>query len=427
MHMKRRLTRALLAAGVLLAVGAAALLVARLAPPPEPPAVLWSDVPELALYTELFNAAQSRYRVVIEYKTDLPSALRDSRTPPALAVGRFLKSQSVRDRFQSLDYLFGELLVDQSAFYPELLALGNIEGRQLLLPVSFDLPAIIFARGGEASPKDGFVLGADELVAAASFNKKKGASFTRMGFSARWNTDCLVVLAGAFGAAFREGKPLSWSDAGLAAAIERLRAMSATANGSAGAEDDFQFKYLYTPAYKYIAEGRALYAYMRASEFFLVPEEKRYPLDYRWLAERGAVPVSEGVVFAGIPRAGKSKAAAEAFLKWFYREENQKAMLERARTSRALEGSFGVAGGFSAVRAVNERVFPLYYPALVGHLPPADSLSPPNILPSDWPAIKSTVLAPWLLEATAREQNPKQSPSQELGARLAGYAKRERK
>jgi ABC-type glycerol-3-phosphate transport system substrate-binding protein len=176
---------------------------------------------------------------------------------------------------------------------------------------------------------------------------------------------------------------------------------------------------------------------MEGSSFFLVPEEKRSGLDYRWYAEGGIVPLSEGVVFAAIPRAGRDKAAAEAFLKWFYREDSQKLMLEEARKSRSIEGSFGIAGGFSAVRPVTEKVFPLYYPSLVGHLPPAEGLAGPEALPSDWEGIKAKVLEPWILEATATPasssptgaaaqggaQAPAQKPGELLSARLAGWYK----
>jgi ABC-type glycerol-3-phosphate transport system substrate-binding protein len=386
--------------------------------------VIWTDTPEMALYAELFNAAQGRYRIEVRYKDNLAEAIRTSRAAPDLAVGRYLKSAGVRDRFQGLDYLFGELTINQAAFYPGLLAQGSLSGRQILLPVSYDLPALIFVGGGAANPKGKLLLGMEDLAAeSAAFNQTTSGSFTRMGFSPRWDPDFLVIAAQAMGAGFREGRPLAWSESGLDAALDRLRTWTATVNGSATLEDDFQFKYLYTPAYNYIIEGRVLYAYMSASNFFLVPEDKRSALDFRWFSEGSLVPPVPDIVFAAIPRAARDKPAAEAFLKWFFRDENQKAMLESARKTRSIEGSFGVAGGFSAVRSVTERVFPHYYPALVGHLPPADAISMPGALPDDWPEIENAVLSPWLLEATGRRAGTGPRPGEELAARLAAWAK----
>lgn len=388
------------------------------------PAVLWTDAPEMALYAELFNASQSGYRLAVEWKGDLAEALKTPGRSPDLVVGRYLKAAGLRDRFQALDYLFGELTVNQAAFYPALLAEGSSAGRQLLLPVSFDLPAMVFAQGGSANTAGKFLLGIEDLrKEAAAFNQAKGGAFTRMGFSPRWNPDFLVAAAWAFGAAFKEGRPLLWNEEGLDHAVASLRSWSAETNGAAAAEEEFQFKYLYTPAYKYIAEGRALFAYMRASELFLVPQEKRAGLDYRWYAEAGAIPVLPNVLNAAIPRAARDKAAAETFLKWFYSEDGQKAMLGAARASRSMEGSFGIAGGFSAVRTVTERVFPQYYGALVGHLPPAEGLSVPGALPSDWPRLEASVVSAWLLSATAVPKAEGARPGDELAARLARYLK----
>jgi hypothetical protein len=387
------------------------------------PASIWTDVPELSLAVELFNSSQDRHLAEVRWMADMTEALRQAKPPPALAMGRFLKGQGVRDRFQSLDYLFGELVVNQASFYPGLLALGNVDGRQLLLPVSFNLPAIVFARDGSAVKND-FVLGLEDIAAsAAAFNQKQKGAFTRMGFSPRWNGDFLTLAIDSAGAGFKEGRPLAWNEQGLGAAIAELRGWASRTNGSAALEDDFGFKYLYTPAYQYVSGGRALYAYLESDEFFLIPEEKRAGLDFRWYARGGAVPVSDGIVYAAILRGGSGKQAAEAFLKWFFKEDTQKAILESARSTRALESSFGIAGGFSAVRSVNEKVFPRYYPSIVGHLPPAASLAAPNVLPSDWAALKEAVVAPWLAEATGRAEAPA-DPGQELADRIADYKQR---
>jgi ABC-type glycerol-3-phosphate transport system substrate-binding protein len=413
--------------GVVLALAAAltaALALSSCGATGPRPAVIWTDSPELALYAELFNASQSGYRMAVEWKADLAEALKAPGPSPDLVVGRYLKASLSRDRFQALDYLFGELTVNQAAFYPALLAEGNSGGRQLLLPVSFDLPAIVYRQGGVANASGNFLLGLEDLrKESAAFNQSKSGAYTRMGFSPRWDPDFLVATAWALGAAFREGRPLAWNEEGLDRAVSSLRSWSAGTNGSATAEDDFQFKYLYTPPYKYIAEGRALFAYMKASDLFLAPQEKRAGLDYRWYAEAGLIPVSPNVVNAGIPRAARDKSAAETFLKWFYSEDGQKAMLEAARTTRSMEGSFGIAGGFSAVRTVTERVFPQYYASLVGHLPPAEGLSVPGALPADWPRLEASVVSAWLLDATSKPQAQAGRPGAELADRLAQYLK----
>ncbi len=384
---------------------------------------IWTDVPEVALYAELFNQEQNRWRVEVIWKADLPREIMDSKDPPDLAIGARLHASVVRDRFRPLNYLFGELALDRTAFYPSLLAFGETDGEQSLLPLSFNLPAIIFRKDSGAVAKDVSVLGLGDLVAPAeAFDKVQGSGYSRMGFSPRWNSDFLVIAANAAGAAFREGKPLSWSEPGLRQAIDRIRTWGGAAAPTATAADDFQFKYLFTPEYNWIAEGRALFASMDSSKLFLVPEEKSAVLDYRWYAEGDSIPVLSDLVLVGIPKSRGSTRGAEAFIGWLFNPAKQQAVLEAARRTRALEGSFGIAGGFSTLRSVTEKVFPLYWSNLTGHIPPEEMIRTPETLPPEWPSLKTEVLGPWLKDALSLPAG-QVNPASGLSAKLADWLK----
>jgi len=87
-----------------------------------------------------------------------------------------------------------------------------------------------------------------------------------------------------------------------------------------------------------------------------------------------------------------------------------------------MESSFGIAGGFSAIRSVNEKLFPLYYPSLLGKMPPAHYLKAPNVLPALWPDIKQAIVLPFLLEATG--PNPPEDLNASLETRLQAWMKR---
>jgi len=403
------------------------MLVQSCGSPPSEPASIWTDEPELALAAEIFNGSQEKYAVELRWEEDLVKAIRSAKRPPSVAVGRRLKGSSVRSRFRPLDYLFERGLVDKESFYKDVLALGVSEGKQQLIPLSFNLPAIVFAK---ATPPagDGFTIALGDMaspsLAFSSAKAGKGGSAARMGFSPRWDPGFLTLAIGSGGASFRQGKgELSWDDDGLGRAIEEIRAWSARVDGSAAAADDYQFKYLYAPAYQYLREGRALFAYMSSSDFFLVPEDKRAVLDFRWFASGGRVPVGEDVAYIALSRDAPGRAAAEAFVAWLLEEKGQASILDLAKRSRAMESHFGVAGGFSSVRAVNEKIFAKYYPSLLGHMPPAAALAAPPALPEDWEALKAEVLGPWLLEAAA-SSSPSEDSGAELSARLADYRKK---
>ena len=384
---------------------------------------IWTDVPEVALYAELFNQEQDRWRVEVVWKADLPREIWDTKNPPDLAIGARLNGAAILDRFEPLNYLFGELVIDESAFYPSLLAFGASDGRQALLPLSFNLPAILFRKDSNAIPAGKPTLSLDDLVAPAeAFDKKQGTGYSHMGFSPRWNSNFLVIAANASGADFREGNSLTWSEPGLKQAIDRLRNWGGDSAPSSTAADDFQFKYLFTPEYNWIAEGRALFASIDSSRLFLVPEEKSAVLDYRWYAEEGSIPVLSDLVLVGIPKSRGPSHGAEAFVGWLFDPAKQQAVLEAARRTRALEGSFGIAGGFSTIRSVTEKVFPLYWSNLAGHIPPEKMIKKPEALPLEWPAIKSDVLGPWLRDIVGQPQ-AQDNPGSILSAKLAEWLK----
>lgn len=385
----------------LVPLAAAAVLALASCSPDRNSAVLMTDSPEFAFYVDAFNASQDRYRLTLQFRANVPKALaQEAASPPTLAVGRFLANDQARSRFVNLDYMFRELLVNPSGVYQGLLQRGEFDGRQLLLPVSFNMPLVAWRRG-EASPaEDNFVISLEEIRAAgAAKNQLTGSTFTRMGFSPRWDPDFLLLYARISGAAFREGSPLSWNDEGLAAAIASLRAWSSEVNRSAADEEDFQFKYLYLPRNLSVQEGRIAFAYLDSSQFFLLSEERRAALDYRWIAKGTSIPVLEDSVYAGILRKGPGRAAAESFLKWFFREETQRYLLEKTRAMRTSETIFGLAGGFSSIRSVNEKVLPGFYPSLLGHLPPPEYIEAPPTLPPDWTDLAGRVLKPFLLNA----------------------------
>ncbi|MBU0936868.1 MAG: hypothetical protein KKI09_16270 [Spirochaetes bacterium] len=364
-------------------------------------AELWTDIPEFAFYAAKFNNSQDMYKIHVSYVENIPQAVQRSERKPALLAGTFLKSTILRPHLQQLDYLFSELKLSERQFYPTLFGTGRVEDKQLLLPVSFNLPMVIFQAADDKNRQNNFIISRQEIMdTAGSFDTKRGESYTKMGFSPRWNPEFLLSAVQLEGASFREGDPVRWDKIGLESAIAGLRKMISESHSSAQAEDDFKFRYLYIPEYKAVQEGRARFAWMNSASFFLLPEEQRSQLAFRWLGQAESIRLEDSTVFAGMCRTASGKDAAEAFLKWFYSEDTQRSLLQEARETRLMENSFGIAGGFSALRVINEKAFPDYYPSLLGKLPPAEYLQPAQGLPAGWPDIKKNVLLPFLLQAT---------------------------
>jgi len=375
--------------------------------------VLWTDRPEFALYGEYFNAAQNRYKVEIRYYEAPAQRLVETGENPDIVAASWLNSASIRSLWRPLDDLFIKDGLDESAFYQRLLSVGKTDDHQYLLPVNFNIPAIIFASptrrvGDGFTQSNPFTIEMDEIKERGkAYNASARGVYTRMGFSPSTNDEFLFLAAILFGAGFREASPIAWESQALEQSIRYLNEWIADANTNVQMEDDFAFKYFFDPPDKLVNSGRILFTYMDSSRFFTLPEERRTNLDFRWIAAREMIPIDEWGVYYGIHKRTRALNGAKAFTRWFFTTETQKLLLEAEKSKRTTELSFGIAGGFSAMRTVTEQVFPQFYGDLLGRIPPENFLSPPNILPRNWISVKERVILPYLrdrIRSTSRDE-----------------------
>jgi ABC-type glycerol-3-phosphate transport system substrate-binding protein len=387
-------------------------------------AQIWTDHPEFALYGDYFNSSQNQYKVIVKY-LEYPSAQigRENRgksnNNPDIVVGSWLKNTSTGVNFKSLDYLFGANKLSRSIFYPRLLAVGRIDRSQYLLPVSFNVPALIFSKEKEFEISSPFTIGFEELKKlSGAYNILNKGSYTRMGFSPLWNDDFLMVTAVLFDSSFKEASPLAWDNAALNRSMDFVNDWTIRINTDNQAEEDFTFKYFIEPQEKLIQSGRILFSYMESSELFTLSEESKNILDFRWIMEEEKIPIAEDVVLLGIPKRGKAPRAAKAFVQWFFKIENQRLLLEFSKANRISETVFGICGGFSSIGAVTEQIFPRYYPSLLGRMPPSEFLAAPNILPGNWAVIRERVVLPYLHDRARSRQTEETLP---LEKRLAEW------
>ncbi len=359
--------------------------------------ILWTNRPEFAAYTELFNASQNRYKIVVVYKAQPAESLAEGGKPPDVVIGDQISSMPVVRRFGALDPILNRGQVDPSNFYRNLLRAGRYGGRQLLLPVSFDLPVFLSSAQNPAQEGKTDELTPDQVRRqSADFNKNSSDTFKVLAFSPRWNPDFLSLSAEMMGADFHgtAGGDFAWNDQKLLASVDYLRDWIATVDGGADNDQDFSEKYLYDPVYRLLQSGRILYYYTTLKRYFDIPAEKRSSIRFSWVADDGRIEVPEDILFAGVPRWARNRNPAYAFLSWLFRTDTQ-AKLLRLTTSERIE-VFGIANGVSSLAPVNERVLPRYYPALSGRTPAQDSLDFPKAPPNEWSAIKTEVLLPWM-------------------------------
>ena len=386
---------------------------------------IWTNIPEFTEYGELFNSTHDKKKVVLVYKKNPSEAVasKTEKNPPDIVVAPWLRTDKTSRYFRAVDTIFDGGGLSYSVFYTPLLEAGKIRQAYYLLPVSFNLPAVIFSKENAAAVEDNYTLSIEQIKkAGGAFNEmQKNGTYSRMGFAPQAGNSFLYFAVKAKGAQFRESKSsFTWNAEKLSDAIAYLKNWSETVNTSSETEQDFAYKYLSMPNFKRVTSGRTLFAYITSDALFNLTPEQSESLDYRWLYENNKIPIEDSFVMLGIPKRAKHAGAAYDFIEWFLNAETQRAILERKAKQNLDIHQFGIAGGFSSVKEVNEHILPLYKTKLLTNTPPVDMLGVPEKLPADWELIKEQIIVPYLRDEV---QNTGGTPVADLASRIANRAK----
>lgn len=370
--------------------------------------IIWTNCSEFAQYIELFNNTHPNDDAILVYKDNPALSLPPAKDelPPDIIVGSWLRTDTTTRNFKKIDYLFDRRNLTSSVFYPSLLESGKVKNHQYLLPVSFNLPAIIFSEQNKDLIEEDYIVNLDKIrKVASSFNEKnKKDAYTKIGFTPLSNNDFLYFAAKAGNTAFREEKgQIVWNNDSLNKTIDSLRDWVTVENTSASIEQDFSFKYLFMPDYRQVTSGRTLFAYTTSDDLFKTMKRHDLNLDYRWISnndpENPLVPMEDSYVMMGIYKQVANQIGASEFITWFFQVENQKNIIERKIDFNLNTELFGIAGGFSSLREVTEHVLPVYYTQMLSNLPPTSRFQMPEKLPSRWNSYKEMVVEPFIKES----------------------------
>ncbi|TVQ26093.1 MAG: carbohydrate ABC transporter substrate-binding protein [Spirochaetaceae bacterium] len=359
---------------------------------------IWTDMPEMLDYAILFNQQQDTFTVEVESRRQLLSTLQDSDATPDLVIGRHLNQAAAEELFAEIGSVVAASGGPQQ-FYPGFLAMGRFGNVQRLLPVSFDLPAVVFTDAITPDPEFRLYLELDDIRdAAAAFNEPGSAGTGRMGYSPLWDDDFTRVLADAYRVAFRQGPGggILWSSEPLRDALSFAGEWVVELNEGPERSDDFHRRYLTRPRVDLVNDGRIGFAFTTGQDFFGSSNAERPNLNLRWVARDGVISVPDSLVMAGIPERALNSAGARAFIRWLLNRETQHELLEAAAVSD--HGSPGIAGGFSSIVRVNERDLLELHPYMLGRIPPASTLRWPARYPQMWPRMRDEAVIPWMQE-----------------------------
>lgn len=374
--------------------------------------VIWTSCSEFAQYIELFNKTHKDTKAILVYKPNPAEALPPAKDelPPDIIVGSWLRTDSAMKNFKTLDYLFDRKQVSSSIFYSQLVEAGKYKHSQVLLPVSFNLPAIIFDSNNKSLINDNYTLTPDEIRStAAEYTKRKDSgAFTRIGFTPLSNENFIYLMTKLNGVNFRDEKnEITWDETNLQKTTKLLQEWIITDNSSPQEEQDFAFKYLFMPNYRQVSSCRTLFSYITSDELFKATKNQDLNIDYRWICSNSVMPIEDSFTMMGIYKNCKNQVGASTFITWFFQSENQQQILERKNRLNLETELFGISGGFSAVRDVTEHILPIYYTQLLSNLPPAQMITVSQKLPARWDSYRSLVVEPYLYDSiTLNEAQP---------------------
>lgn len=363
--------------------------------------VIWTNCPELAQYTELFNSTTDDVNAIVIYKKNPSESLPPAKDElsPDIIIGNWLLSEDTQKYFKSLDYLFNHNLLSSKSFYTELLDYGKYKNSQYFLPINFNLPAIIFANSNKELITDKYIITPEQIKTTANnYNKKnKKGNFEKIGYTPLSNENFLYLTTKLNNVNFRyEKDKITWNENNLNETIAFFKNWASNENSSAQEELDFATKYLFMPNYRQVTSGRTLFSYTTSDELFKNMENMELDIDYRWIANNDIIPIEDSVTMMGIYKHSKKQAEATKFITWFFNSETQEALLSRKKELNLNTSLFGIAGGLSSLIDVTEHILPIYYTELLTNLPPSSMLQAPQLLPKRWESYKSVVIEPYI-------------------------------
>ena len=366
--------------------------------------IIWTNKSEFAPYIELFNKTHNTKAVLVYKENPETSFPPDAESlQPDIVISPWLLSDKTKKHFENIDFLFDRKYINSTDFYAHFLKAGEISRNQYLLPVCFNLPAVMFARGNDKLIADKYMMSIDQLRKIGSaFNKKNVNGFyTQIGFAPQSNDRFLYTVAKMQGAAFKETKnsELIWDKEKLAYSIDFLKDWITEENTSIQEESDFVYKYLSVTDDKRVTSGRTLFAFTTSDRLFKLSADQLDKVDFRWLQDGKYIPIEDSFVMMGIAKGAKNHSGAVEFISWFFKPETQQSFLERRKIMNLDTSTFGIAGGFSSIKEVNERILPVYYKTLLSNIPQADSISIPDRKPSRWEKIKTAIVIPYIKDS----------------------------
>jgi len=247
------------------------------------------------------------------------------------------------------------------------------------IPLAFDVPLILYSRKDSPQYKP--------LALTMDSFQQRAEEFDRSGYNPLWQPEYLDHFLNSYGADFQtQGNFIQWDPSSLSTGLEKIDSFFHYPK-------DYYAKHFIEHPYNLLLKGRIHFWVISLEEWLNLPEKNKRESLFYFLSSEEAIQSLPGTLEAGLTLKGADNPAAEDFLIWLTRSENQIDLLQNRQ--RNLDLIRGVFGGLSTIQESNQYLRELY-PGLRQQFPQGEDFRLSSPLPQNWESFKENALIPWL-------------------------------
>lgn len=356
--------------------------------------VVWSDNPNIIAYVDYYNSLHPNHVGIFKYVRDINPELISNTAAPDVIIARNI---SYALSMRNMQTLRGAVWKNQNDYYDRLLPIGAVGRKQKFIPLSFNLPILVFLSDTAHNFESAITVTLEEIRNESQKNNEiVDGEIATVGFSAFWDPSFLYLGTVIYGADYTESRQnnMIWQESNIFESLRFFRSWDDDNQISDDALQQFSERYYNEPIYNRILENKIAFVYSDLRSFSKIDLRYRNQLDFRIIRASAGIPILDDITLAGIYKKSRNKSDALDFLKVLLNTQTQKEMIQHA-IERGVD-LFGIADGLSINVDITERIIPIYAPWLLGHTPSKDQFLTPLPLPKNWLPIRKHVVEPWL-------------------------------
>lgn len=353
----------------------------------------------MAFFAEQFNSIQNKEKVLFLYYDDTRESLNQDQLPD-LIVDYDIQDIHKKIHLSNLRFTIGS----KNQYYKELLNAGKVLNKQLLVPLSFNLPLLAYRHTPGYNEFPLFLNIEDIPQHAITLNKSSRYEYNAIGFSPLWDLEALYISHRLLGLQyFTKNETFYFPPISLTQSHQMVSDWVGQFIPDLYMEELFRDKYRNTPGEELLRKNLVKFFFYPSNKFFQTFKEVQKENLFSWFSFENQTPAIENFLLAAIPTKANNTRGAKKFLKWLLNAKTQKILIDK-KIQVGYE-SFGLCDGFSSIKSVNQNTISKVYPAFkLAPIPSEKQILFPKSVPIGYAQAKDQVIAPWLYKKLLNRQ-----------------------